>query len=97
MTTARGVAVDLTKDDPWMIRALAEAETETWIWQQAAKRHAHLSHLDGQPHLAVLRQMLKPHGQLTPKQQGLLKAFLPGAFFRTSVCTCGEFFRSPLE
>ncbi len=77
-STAAGVLLDLSAEDRWLVRQIADADTEAWLWRQAAQRHAHLAHLDGPPHLAALRQLLRHPGQLTANQRysiGLVGSF----------------------
>ena len=96
-TSATGLRFDLRHAAPRSIRRVMEHDVETWLWQEAARRHAHLSHLDGKPYLEGIFDLLwGKSGSLDKRLGGLLRAFLAGAFFRTCTCQCGAHFAEPM-
>ena len=95
--TAVGSEVNLATAAPESIRRLAERDVLQHVWRQAAARHRHLAHLDGAPYLDAARELLAEGSGLSCKQKGLLRAFLAGAFFKSTTCTCGEHFDDPLH
>ena len=82
---------------PDSVKFLAERDVKKHLWEKAASRHAHLAHLEGAPYLDAARELLEDGGGLSKKQRGLLKAFLAGAFFRSTECTCGQTFDDPMS
>ena len=90
-----GIQLDLCTASPSTVKGIFEHDVGAWLWREAAARHAHLAHLDGPPYLVEIRALLRDSGVFTRKLQGLLMAYLAGAFFRTTVCRCGEVFAEP--
>ena len=90
-----GVELDLENEAPLTVKHFAEEDSMQHTWIRAAGRHAHLAHLDRAPYLDAARELLDGDC-LSAKQAGLLRAFLGGAFFRSTACTCGEEFTDPL-
>lgn len=90
-----GQIINLESDSPLWVKQRAEEDAEQCMWRQAASRHAHMAHLDGGPYLEAVKELLD-EGSLTVRQTGLSRAFLPGAFFRSTECICGESFDDAL-
>ena len=89
--------LELATAAPQTVLHLARRDAERTAWVQAAARHQHLSHLEDPPYLEAHRRLLMSSSPLTRKQQGLLRAFAAGSFFRSSVCLCGSRFPTPLQ
>ena len=91
-----GGTMDFENDSAAWIKDRAESDAVQCMWRQAAARHAHLAHLDGEPFMDAAVELFA-EDSLTKRQAGLLRALLAGAFFRSSTCVCGETFGDALQ